>query len=201
MKKEIYVSVDIEADGPIPGYNSMLNFGAAAFDLTAAKPRDPIATFEANLVPLPAAIQDPDTMDWWKRQPEAWAYVNQNQRKAEDVMPEFVAWSKSLGGSPVMVCYPSYDFMWMHWYIMRFGDVGRSPYSFAALDTKTLAMVAMGRLEERDMFKGTAKRSMSKERPQWFKGQPKHDHTGLADAIGQGMLFINIWEELKGGGS
>ena len=28
---EIYVSTDIEADGPIPGQNSMLSFGSAAY--------------------------------------------------------------------------------------------------------------------------------------------------------------------------
>lgn len=28
---EIYVSTDIETDGPIPGPNSMLSFGSAAF--------------------------------------------------------------------------------------------------------------------------------------------------------------------------
>ena len=28
---EIYVSTDIEADGPIPGPNSMLSFGSAAY--------------------------------------------------------------------------------------------------------------------------------------------------------------------------
>jgi len=30
-KKEIYVSIDIEADGPIPGPYSMLSIGAVAF--------------------------------------------------------------------------------------------------------------------------------------------------------------------------
>jgi hypothetical protein len=30
-KPEIYVSTDIEADGPIPGMNSMLSFGSAAY--------------------------------------------------------------------------------------------------------------------------------------------------------------------------
>jgi hypothetical protein len=29
--REIYISTDIEADGPIPGPNSMLSFGSAAF--------------------------------------------------------------------------------------------------------------------------------------------------------------------------
>jgi hypothetical protein len=28
---EIYVSTDVEADGPIPGPNSMLSFGSAAY--------------------------------------------------------------------------------------------------------------------------------------------------------------------------
>lgn len=30
---ELYVSVDVEADGRIPGRSSMLSFGAAAFTL------------------------------------------------------------------------------------------------------------------------------------------------------------------------
>ena len=30
--EECYVSIDIEADGPIPGTYSMLSLGAAAFD-------------------------------------------------------------------------------------------------------------------------------------------------------------------------
>jgi hypothetical protein len=199
-KKEIYVSVDIEADGPIPGAYSMLNFGAAAFDLGAADPLTPIATFETNVFPLKGAEVDPGTALWWQKQPEAWAYVNTNRRTADVAMPDFVKWSRDLPGSPVMVVYPSYDFMWLHWYIMRFGGEERSPYSFSTLDTKSLAMVAMGRHKgEGDIFKGTAKRSMSKDRPGWFEGQPKHDHTGLADAIGQGMLFVRIMQELRDG--
>ncbi|MBF0106938.1 MAG: hypothetical protein HQM16_16620 [Deltaproteobacteria bacterium] len=30
-KLEIYISTDVEADGPIPGMNSMLSFGSAAY--------------------------------------------------------------------------------------------------------------------------------------------------------------------------
>lgn len=45
-KSEIYVSTDVEADGPIPGINSMLSFGSAAYlaDKTL------ISTFTANKV-------------------------------------------------------------------------------------------------------------------------------------------------------
>jgi len=72
-KQETYVSVDIEADGPIPGDNSMLNFGLAAFELDN---REPIATYEANLKPLDGAWQDKDTMAWLARPtPDRGAHV------------------------------------------------------------------------------------------------------------------------------
>ncbi len=45
VTSEIYVSTDVEADGPISGINSMLNFGSAAYlaDKTL------VSTFTANL--------------------------------------------------------------------------------------------------------------------------------------------------------
>ncbi len=57
---EIYVSTDVEADGPIPGPSSMLSFGSAAYlaDKTL------VGTFEANLETLPGANGDPKTMEW-----------------------------------------------------------------------------------------------------------------------------------------
>ena len=66
-KPEIYVSTDVEADGPIPGTNSMLSFGSAAYlaDKTL------VGTFTANLETLPSAVEEPKTMEWWKSQPEA----------------------------------------------------------------------------------------------------------------------------------
>ncbi|HEV2669038.1 MAG TPA: exonuclease, partial [Blastocatellia bacterium] len=65
---EVYVSTDVETDGPIPGLNSMLSFGSAAYlpDKTL------ISAFTANLETLPGAAADPKTMAWWETQPEAW---------------------------------------------------------------------------------------------------------------------------------
>ncbi len=34
MKPEIYISTDVEADGPIPGPHSMLSFASAAYALS-----------------------------------------------------------------------------------------------------------------------------------------------------------------------
>ena len=58
MSREIYVSTDVETNGPIPGIYSMLSFGSAAY--TADKKL--IATFEANLETLPDAAENGDTM-------------------------------------------------------------------------------------------------------------------------------------------
>src|SRR5436305_14233201 len=87
---EIYISTDVEADGPIPGPHSMLSFASAAF--SAAKTL--LGTFTANLQTLPGATGDPKTMEWWQGQPEAWAACRTDPRDPAVVMPEYVAWLK-----------------------------------------------------------------------------------------------------------
>ena len=59
---EIYISTDVESDGPIPGPHSMLSFGSAAY--TADKQL--LSTFSANLHTLPGAEADPKTAAWKK---------------------------------------------------------------------------------------------------------------------------------------
>src|SRR5215211_1719551 len=100
---EIYVSTDVEADGPIPGPHSMLSFASAAFrpDKTL------VGTFSANLATLPEATPDPKTMEWWRTQPEAWAACRADLRDPAVAMPEYVAWLKGLPGKPVFVAYPA----------------------------------------------------------------------------------------------
>src|SRR5687767_12075821 len=100
---EIYVSTDVEADGPIPGPNSMLSFASAAFSAD----KKLVATFAVNLEMLPGAKGDPKTMEWWKTQPEAWAACRKDTRDPAEVMPEYVRWLKSLPGRPVFVGYPA----------------------------------------------------------------------------------------------
>ena len=82
---ECYVSIDIEADGPVPGLNSMLSLGAAAFTGDGAL----VGTFSANIEALPEAHEDPKTMRWWAGQPEAWAACRTQTRDPERVMRSF----------------------------------------------------------------------------------------------------------------
>lgn len=181
---EIYVSTDVEADGPIPGPNSMLSFASAAY----TSDKKLIGTFSANLETLPGATADPKTEKWWATQPEAWAACRQNLESPEAAMRRYVAWLNTLPGKPVFVGYPaSYDFLFVYWYLMRF--VGESPFSFSALDIKSYAMAML----KKD-FRQSTKRAMPKR---WFDSHP-HTHVALDDAIEQGALFCNMLAENLG---
>ena len=170
---EIYVSTDVEADGPIPGPNSMLSFGSAAYTAT----KNLLGTFTANLLPLPEATADPKTMEWWKTQPDAWAECRRDPQEPAIVMPRYVNWLKSLPGMPVFVAYPAaYDFMFVYWYLIRFA--GESPFSFSALDIKSYAMAVLG-----TEYRHATKKSMPK---QWFDPLPHtigHWTTRLGKAL------------------
>lgn len=179
---EIYVSTDVEADGPIPGPHSMLSIGSAAFRADKTL----VSTFSANLETLPGAAGHPDTMRWWESQPAAWEACRRDARPPEKVMADYVEWLKGLPGRrPVFVGYPvAYDFLFVYWYLMRFA--GESPFSHSALDIKTYAMAML-----KKGYRASVKRAMPRR---WF-GERPHTHVALDDAIAQGELFCNMLAE------
>ncbi len=177
-KPEIYVSTDVEADGPIPGPHSMLSFGSAAYlaDKTL------VATFSANLETLPGASGHPATMAWWAKNQPAWDACRVDCQAPEVAMLNYVAWLKALPGRPVFVGYPAaYDFLFVYWYLMRFA--GESPFSHSALDIKTFAMALL-----KTPYRDTTKHHMPRA---WFD-KLSHTHVALDDALEQGALFCNM---------
>lgn len=186
--KELYISVDIEADGPIPGPNSMLSLGAAAFLETG----EMVDTFSVNFETLPDASGDPGTMRWWATQAEAWKAHRVDPKSPEEATGLFHCWVEyaSNGYKPVFVGAPAgFDFTFVYWYLMKF--CRHSPFSFSAIDTKTYAMAMLG-----TNYRQSTKKNYPRH---WFDGQPKHNHVALTDAIGQGMLFIKMLQENKKG--
>ena len=175
---EIYVSTDIETDGPVAGKHSILSIGSAAF--TAEK--ELLSTFSANLQTLPNAPPDPRTAAWWLTQPEAWSACRRNVESPRDAMARYVAWLKSLPGKPVFVAYPTaFDFPFVHWYLTEFA--GENPFGYSAIDIKTYSMALM-----RKPYRMCGKRSMPAE---WLD-PVRHTHVALDDAIEQGRLFCNM---------
>ena len=183
MPSDVYVSIDIEADGPIPGPNSMLSLGAVAFDVDGKE----ISSFSANLQTMEGAVGDPDTMKWWSTQPAAWEACREHPVSPQHAMEKFVAWLDGLPGKPVAVGYPIvFDLMFVHWYSIKFA--GRSPLSFSGIDIKTFAWSKLG-----GSYRQATKRNMPKS---WFP-KTKHSHVAVEDAREQGLLFFGMLKDKK----
>jgi hypothetical protein len=182
---EIYFSVDVETDGPIPGVNSMLSLGCAAFDPEGQA----LGTYSANLKPLPQATPDPKTMAWWATQPKAWQACQDNQREAAQVMPEFAKWVLSLTGEnvkPVFAAWPvGFDFTYVYWYLIQFH--GQSPFSHHALDIRSFAMAFMN-----ITYRSCHKSKLQKRLKDRLSLSHHHDHIALHDAIEQGELLVAL---------
>jgi hypothetical protein len=182
-RRELYVSTDVEADGPIPGPHSMLSLASAVF----TDGGEVVATWTANLELLPGASGHPDTMTWWASQPDAWAACRLAPRAPEEALPAYAAWVEALPGRPVFVAYPaSFDFTFVYWYLWRFA--GRSPFSHVALDVKSYAAALLG-----TRFRDTAKRSMP---ARWRSARP-HTHVALDDALEQGEMFVKMLADAR----
>lgn len=104
---ELYLSVDVEADGPIPGPHSMLSFAAVALYKGQT-----ISTFSRNLVTLENAYPDPKTTtEFWDKNREAYEETRKNQVDPKAAMTQFASWvedtrSKCGGAKAVFVAYP-----------------------------------------------------------------------------------------------
>src|SRR4029450_3908148 len=98
---EIYISTDVETDGPIPGPHSMLSMGAAAYSADKTL----IATFSVNLETLSGAQPPPTTAECGSTQPAAWAACRKDPQPPAEAMASFVRWIRALTGVPVFVAY------------------------------------------------------------------------------------------------
>lgn len=188
MNKEIYISGDIEADGRIPGRNSMMSFGCAAFTID----KELIDTISYNLKPLDGAVQDPEVMKFWARNPEAWAASTANQFDPKIAILDLDKWVSKIrsktGLKPIFVGYPaSFDFMWINWYLNYFAN--NEPLGFSAFDMKSYAASFL----KKD-FSQSTKRNFPKR---WFDNLP-HTHIAIDDAIEQGAMAINMIREVQG---
>ncbi|MGY6021263.1 3'-5' exonuclease [Streptomyces spinosirectus] len=185
IKPSRYISVDVEADGPIPGPYSMLSLGAAvagtqtADGFTAADPER--QTFYRELRPISEEFV-----------PEALAVSGLDRARLRTdgaepavALAEFSAWvaEVSAGAQPVMCGYPaSYDWTFLYWYLIRF--TGASPFGHSGcLDMKTLYATKAG-LPLRAVAKGTMPRRLLSRR--------RHTHHALDDAVEQAELLANL---------
>lgn len=184
--REIYVSVDVETDGPIPGVHSMISIGAVAITRDGHQ----IDTYYRNLLPLIGAKSHAKTMiEFWRRHPKAWEATQKNRQEADYVSREFYNWLTILeqqGKYKTVICaYPAgFDFSFLRHYVGRFAN---PEWQFSALDMKTLAMAILnGKYHE------TWKGSMPNH---WFV-ENKFPHHALYDAENQAYTLAQMFKDL-----
>jgi len=185
--KEIYVVTDIEADGPCPGINSMLSLASVAIDEVGNE----LEYFSINLLPMEGGVQDPDTMEFWKKNPKAWEATQKDQCDPARAMQSYGSWARELFskyGKPVFVGEPvCFDFSFVYYYLLRYGQ--GKPFSHSGLDVKTLAMAAL-----KCNYSEAVKRNFPKR---WFNPKSPHTHLAIDDAREQAYIFIQILKELR----
>lgn len=194
--EDMYFSVDVEADGPVPGLHSMLSIGIVALHPDHVTEE---SVFYEVLETLPGATQNPETMEWWSGFPAQFVEARANPVHPHLVMIGIDCWVRGqvarmeglLGRKfkPVFVAYPAvFDFAFYAYYAHRFA--GRSVFGFSALD---MASVAMGMLGGHYNQQG---RSVWPD--YWVTEQNKvAKHNALGDARQQAEMFREIVTGLR----
>jgi hypothetical protein len=143
----VYVVTDVEADGGDPASNSL----RALCSITVSEQGGPAAVFDAVLQRRGGAVEDPDTMAFYARNPAAWRAALANPRDPALVMRDYVAWVKGLPGQPVFVAHPlTFDGLWVDAYLRRYTQhvlfrgpfQGETLFAGGGLDLASLAMGA-----------------------------------------------------------
>lgn len=116
----MFISVDVESDGPAPGLYSMVCFGAVVVEPGLDR------TFYGQTMPV---------TDLWI--PEALAISGFSREAHEqfpdprDTMSEFEGWLETIPGKPVFISdNPAFDWQWINYYFHRFTE--DNPFGFSA---------------------------------------------------------------------
>jgi ribonuclease T len=130
---EIFISVDVEAAGPIPGEYSLLSIGACDVD-------DDNSAFECLVKPINRNF-DPKALEIAGF---ALGELEQIGLPPDRAMADFRQWIRKTSGRdrrPVFVGFnAAFDWSFVNYYFHRY--LGENPFGFTALDIKSLYMGA-----------------------------------------------------------
>jgi ribonuclease T len=168
---ETYISVDVEAAGPIPPTYSMLSLGACVVE-------DPKTTFYMELRPINKHCV-PEAMRVIGRSLDDF---EQNGSDPRDVMVAFSEWIARQGPKPVFVGFNAvFDWAFVNFYFHTY--VNRNPFGVGGIDIKSYYMGTAGVSWES---------TRSSRIPTELKASTAHTHNALDDAIEQAEMFRRI---------
>ena len=177
--KEVYISVDIEAAGPVPAVYSMLSLGAVVV-------HDLQTNFYVELRPInkksvPAAM---------KVVGRTLKHFERTGRDPKEAMISFRDWIHSVAKKrkPIFVGFnATFDWSFVNYYFQRY--LSENPFGFGGIDIKSYFMGMTG---------CTWDDARSSRIPPALKGSFRHTHNALDDAIEQGEMFWRMRERVFG---
>jgi DNA polymerase III epsilon subunit-like protein len=188
-RPDLYISADVETDGPVPGPFSMLSFGlsvAGTYDGNQfLRPqRGESCVFYRELKPISDKF-DPEALRVNGLDRDELSRAGADPSDAMSAAARWVT-EVSDGFRPVLVAYPvAFDWSFLYWYFAQFAD-SPSPFGHSScLDIRTLYQAVAG-----NVFDRSGKSSM----PDSVLPSRAHTHNALDDALEQGELFANLFE-------
>jgi ribonuclease T len=171
QKPEIYISVDVETAGPIPGEYSLLSIGACDVD-------DESRSFSVELKPINTNA-DPKALEVTGL---SLAELVKRGMDPAAAMAAFGAWASGLAGNDRALVFVGFnapfDWSFVNYYFHRF--TGGNPFGFTAVDIKALYMGATG---------STWADTRSSQIAKHLAPRRRGDHDPLHDAKYQAELF------------
>jgi len=193
MAHDLYISVDVEADGRVPVDGSMVQVGACV----AATLRGRVFTpanqgaptgFKREIQQAEGFDSDPETVRWLGG--HGVPVNGPDAIPPRLAMEHFREWVLRVSGDarPVFVAYPlSYDWTFVHFYFEHFLGPKLDPFGFSsALDIKSMYAAKAG--------VPLSKATKGKMPNHLTAVSRKHTHDALDDAVGQAELFCNVWQ-------
>ncbi len=169
--KESYISVDIEAAGPVPSIYSMLSLGAVAVD-------DPRATFYIEFQP----VNDnsvPEAMKVVGRSLQDFRNAGRDPKEAMSSFRDWLASVVAANRKPVFVGFNGmFDWAFVNHYFQHY--LNSNPFGFGGIDIKSYYMGMAG-----CSWDDARSSRIASE----FKGKAPHTHNALDDAIEQAEMF------------
>jgi ribonuclease T len=173
--KEVYISVDVEAAGPVPPTYSLLSIGAVPIDTLESTFYIEIQPINANCVPAAMQVVGRPLEQFQK-----------TGKPPRDAMPAFRDWIEAIatGAKPVFVGFnAAFDWAFVNFYFQEY--LGENPFGIGGIDIKAFYMGLSGCAWEE---------TKSSKIPSKFKGKSRHTHNALDDAIEQAGMFQRMRE-------
>jgi DNA polymerase III epsilon subunit-like protein len=168
--KVVYISVDIEASGPIPGEYSMLSVGAC-------KVGDMDKNFYVELKPISERFTE-EAIRVCGLDMQA---LKERGAEPQEAMSSFVQWVETVAGGkkPVLVGFNAgFDWSFVNYYFVKF--LGKNPFGISCIDIKSV-WFGKKNCEWTQTYKKHIKRALALDIP--------HTHNALDDAKEQAVIF------------